>query len=196
MFFRNALRAMSALVLAGCASSGPDDVAVRNVDDICAIYRDNPHWAKATQVASARWAAPEEVKMAIIWRESAFVHDARPPYRTFLGFPTGERLSSAYGYSQAIDGTWNWYRKETGQNGAERDRFLDAIDFVGWYIDKTRDMTGVPSHDAYRQYLAYHEGQNGYMRGSWRRKSFVQRAAADVARQAALYREQRARCPG
>lgn len=184
-----------ALALAGC-SGGPRDVAVSNTEDICAIYEDNPHWAEATRDASRKWGAPEDVKMAIIWRESAFDAEARPPYRTFLGIPTGKRRSSAYGYSQALDGTWRWYQDDTGQHDAERNRFADAVDFVGWYMAKTRAMTGVSTNDAYSHYLAYHEGQNGFLRGSWRNKRFVRKAAADVARQAQRYRQQRARCPG
>jgi hypothetical protein len=194
------LRALGALmllgVLAGCGGSGSgrSDVRPSNVADICAIYRDNPHWALAAAEAEQKWGAPQEVKMAIIWRESTFRNDARPPYRTVMGVPTGRRLSSAYGYAQAIDGTWDWYRKETRANGVERDVFVDAIDFVGWYMAKTRDMTGVQTWDAFNQYLAYHEGQTGYRRGSWRSKPHVQRAAAQVAHQAEVYRAQRRRC--
>ena len=34
-------------------------------------------------------------------------------------------------------------------------------------------MNGVPLHDAYNQYLAYHEGKAGYARGSYRGKSWL-----------------------
>jgi hypothetical protein len=182
-----------AALLTACAGGGHRDVTPHDVSDICAIFQDNPHWAEAAALAENRWHAPQEVKMAIIWRESTFRADARPPYRRVLGVPTG-RLSSAYGYPQALDGTWDWYRQETGAGDAERDRFEDAIDFVGWYIDKTRRSNGVASGDAYNQYLAYHEGHTGYRRGDWRAKPAVLRAASDVARQAARYRAQRAAC--
>lgn len=183
--------ALGLMLLVGCASER--DVQPRDVADICAIYRDNPHWAELVRESGRKWGAPEEVKMAIIWRESTFRAEARPPRTYFLGVPTG-RLSSAYGYAQAIDGTWEWYRKETGNSGAERDNFRDAIDFVGWYLAKTRSMNGVPTHDAFAQYLAYHEGHTGYRRGSWRAKPQVRRAASQVAQQAARYRAQLARC--
>lgn len=190
---RASFGACLALVLAGCGG-GPKDMPVRNVADICQIYADNPHWAEAAAEAERRWGVPQEVKMAIIWRESAFKAEARPPYRTVLGVPTGQRLSSAYGFPQAIDGTWDWYRRETHASDAERNRFEDAIDFVGWYLDKSRRMNGLSPTDAYSQYLAYHEGHTGFERGGWRQKAWLMRAAAQVAQRAELYRRQLARC--
>ncbi|MGF1660601.1 MAG: transglycosylase SLT domain-containing protein [Rubrimonas sp.] len=187
------LVALCCAMLAACA--GHEDVQPRDVSDICAIYRDNPHWATLARESARKWSAPEEVKMAIIWRESSFRAEARPPRKYFLGVPTG-RLSSAYGYPQAIDGTWDWYRKETGNSRAERDDFEDAIDFVGWYLDKTRAMNGVPTQDAFSQYIAYHEGHGGYRSGAWRAKPDVRRAASQVAAQAARYRAQLSRCGG
>jgi hypothetical protein len=190
---RASLAACLAAFLAACAG-GDRDAPVSNAQDICAIYEDNPHWAEAARRAEARWGVPQEIKMAIIWRESTFRGDARPPYRRVLGVPTGERLSSAYGFSQAIDGTWDWYQKDYAGGGAERDDFADAIDFVGWYMNKTREMNGLSFEDAFSQYLAYHEGHAGYRSGRWRANPSVQRAAADVARMAARYRAQLARC--
>ncbi len=188
--------ALAVAAVSACSSSGPKDVRPSNVADLCAIYRDNPHWATAAAQAEARWSAPQEVKMAIIWRESTFRGDARPPYRTVMGVPTGRRLSSAFGFPQAIDGTWEWYQRETGARRADRTNFTDSVDFVGWYVAKTRSSNGIPAHDAFNQYLAYHEGHAGYRNGSWRRKPEVQRAAAQVAQQAERYRQQRARCQG
>ena len=42
--------------------------------------------------------------------------------------------SSAYGYAQALEGTWDDYRKDTGRRGADRDDFADSSDFIGWYM--------------------------------------------------------------
>lgn len=187
--------AMLAALAAACSSGGAvhRDVRPSNVADLCAIYRDNPHWATAAAQAEAKWGAPQEVKMAIIWRESTFRADARPPFRTVLGVPT-ERLSSAYGYSQAIDGTWAWYQKETGANDADRTDFTDAVDFVGWYMAKTQFANGVPQTDAFNQYLAYHEGHRGYSSGRWRSNPQLLKAASQVAQQAERYAAQKRRC--
>ncbi|MBK0401253.1 lytic transglycosylase, partial [Limibaculum sp. M0105] len=108
-----------ALALGSCSStpSGPP----RSQDDICAIFDERPDWRDATMASAARWGAPIEVQMAIIWRESSYRADARTPKQYALGFIPWGRVSSAYGYSQAIDGTWDWYRKDTGRSGADRD---------------------------------------------------------------------------
>ncbi|MEM6678914.1 MAG: hypothetical protein AAF675_13695, partial [Pseudomonadota bacterium] len=120
--------------------------------------------------------------------------EARTPRTYFLGMiPTG-RVSSAYGYAQAIDSTWDWYREDSGNSGADRDDFEDAADFVGWYMAKTRRANGLPMTDAYSHYLAYHEGHTGYKRGSWQQKAWLKNAAGAVARQASRYRQQLDRC--
>ena len=190
---RRARMAAWVLVFVSACAGGDRDRRVSDAADICAIYADNPHWADAAKTAEARWGVPQEIKMAIIWRESGFRGDARPPRKTFLGVPTG-RISSAYGFPQALDGTWDWYQKDYAGSGAERDDFRDAIDFVGWYMNKTREMNGVSYTDAFNQYLAYHEGHAGYRSGRWRAKPAVQRAAAEVARMAARYQAQLSRC--
>ena len=124
-----------ALVVGACTSSpsrspsGPPS----NQTNICAIFSERPDWQTAMTASSIRWGAPIEVQMAIIWKESNFRAKARTQKTYALGvIPTG-RISSAYGYAQAIDGTWDWYRRDTGNSGADRDNFEDAADFIGWY---------------------------------------------------------------
>ena len=70
----------------------------------------------------------------------------------------------------------------------------DALDFVGWYNHKTWRELGVDRADAYRLYLAYHEGRGGYRRGTWKGKPEVQRYAKRVSETASAYRSQLARC--
>lgn len=108
------------------------------------------------------------------------------------------RVSSAYGYSQALDGTWNWYLEDTGQAAwlTSRDDFEDASDFVGWYMDKTRRINGVAMGDAVSQYLAYHEGHGGYKRGSYRSKRWLIQAARKVGNMAEVYGRQLRSCGG
>ena len=59
---------------------------------------------------------------------------------------------------------------------------------------RTRRQLGIPLTDAQRLYLAYHEGQGGYRRGTWMDKPKVQRAARRVAATSDRYRAQLARC--
>jgi len=186
--------ALLALATASCSST--PDGPPRAQNDICAIYAERPDWPDAVNASARKWNVPPELIMAIIWKESSFRAEARTPRTYFLGLvPTG-RVSSAYGYAQAIDGTWDWYREDTGRSGADRDDFDDAADFVGWYLDKSRSMNGVGNYDAYNHYLNYHEGHTGFRRGSYRNKAWLMETASRVADQTARYRTQLPRCAG
>lgn len=179
---------LSVSLLAACAANPP-----RNPEDICAIFQERPDWYPAAAKAYRQWGAPVPVVMAIIRQESSFVEDARPPRVRFLGIPLW-RPTSAYGYGQAKDETWDWYRANTGRSGADRDDFADAADFVGWYLHRSFLALGLSKTDAFNQYLAYHEGHNGFRRGSWRGKTWLLNAARSVDAAAARYRRQMSRC--
>lgn len=179
----------SALLVTGCASSPPDQV-----HDACLILEDNRAWWRDLQRTEERWGVSPGTQLAILKRESSFNARARPARTRLLGFIPGRRPSSAYGYAQALDGTWDWYREDTGRRGADRDDFGDAVDFIGWYSDKSREQSGIALSDPYRLYLAYHEGHGGYNRGTYRGKSWLQRAAREVETDARRYDAQISRC--
>lgn len=186
----SALLAM--LVLASCGGSYKKPP--RNMDNACSILQQRPEYAKAFKAAERRWGVPANVQMATIYQESKFISDARTPYRFALGVIPMGRQSSAYGYGQALDGTWDEYRQETGRRLAQRDKMKDAADFMGWYMNKSYQKNGIPLHDARNQYLAYHEGHTGYARGSYRSKSWLMRVSADVERRSQVYASQLASC--
>ena len=177
--------------LAGC---GGNFSPPRNLDDACAIVAERPKYLTAMQRAEAKWGVPVPVQMATLYQESKFVGDARTPVRYTLGVIPMGRQSSAYGYAQAIDGTWDDYREDTGRWGAKRDRIDDATDFMGWYMTRTTEKLGIPTWDAKNQYLAYHEGHTGYARGSHRAKSWLLRVSDQVAARADLYAAQLIAC--
>lgn len=102
--------------------------------------------------------------------------------------------SSALGYSQALDGTWDDYRSSTGRWRANRKDFADSSDFIGWYFNENARRNGVSQRDAYRQYLAYHDGISGYARGSYRSKAWLPAVARDVEQWAARYETQLQGC--
>jgi len=177
------------LLLTACGSGPPDQV-----HDACLILEDNRSWWRALKRTERRWGVTPGVQLAILKRESGFNADARPARRRLLGFIPGRRPSSAYGYAQALDTTWDWYRRDTGRRGADRDDFSDAVDFIGWYAYKSRELAGVPASDPYALYLTYHEGHGGYTRGTYRSKAWLLRAAGEVRRDAQRYDAQIARC--
>lgn len=119
--------------LAGCATAPPS-----NPENICAIFREKPDWHDAALKVQKKWGAPVPVPMAMMYQESSFKQDAVPPRYYFLGIIPWGRVSSAYGYAQAKDETWADYKKDAGGWGASRDNFADALDFMGWYMNKTQ----------------------------------------------------------
>lgn len=183
---------MLLLLLASCGSS--DYRAPRDLENACAIVRERPHYLRAMQRTERKYGAPVPVLMAMIHQESKFIGNAKTPRSYALGVIPMGRISSAYGYSQALDGTWEEYQKETRNRRARRDDIDDATDFMGWYMTKTVQKNGIPMHDARNQYLAYHEGHAGFRRGSYRRKGWLMTVASRVASRAQTYQAQLIAC--
>jgi hypothetical protein len=184
-----ACAAVCLLSLVGCATSPP-----RNPDDICAIFREKESWYEAALDVQKKWGVPVQVPMAILYQESSFRYDAKPPRDYLLGFIPWGRVSSAYGYAQIKDETWDDYLRENHRWVASRDDFDDAMDFIGWYMDKSQKMNGVSKWDAYGQYLNYHEGWSGYRARSYNRKPWLTGVARKVQARADRFRQQYAGC--
>ncbi len=180
------------LLVAACGSSNYS--APKNLDNACSIVDQRPHYLSAMKRTERRWGVPVAVQMATIYQESKFIGNARTPVQYTLGIIPMGRQSSAYGYSQALDGTWEDYRKEHGGWGARRDNIDDATDFMGWYFKQTQDDLGISLADAKNQYLAYHEGRTGYRRGSHNGKGWLLRISDEVATRAVLYDAQLRSC--
>ncbi|TMV51738.1 lytic transglycosylase, partial [Thioclava sp. BHET1] len=176
--------------VASCGYSGPPS----DLNDACAIVRQRPNYLRAMRASERQWGVPIYVQMAFIHQESRFVRNARTPYRWSLGIIPMGRASSAYGYAQALDTTWDDYRRETGHHGASRRSIWDATDFIGWYMNKASATTGIQKWDARDQYLAYHEGIAGFSRGSYRSKTWLIRVAGAVEGRSDLYRRQLVAC--
>lgn len=183
-----------AVLLALVSCGGGNYSAPRDLDDACSIVRQHPNYLRAMKRTERRWGIPVHVQMATIYQESKFIGNARTPFRYALGVIPVGRQSSAYGYSQALDDTWDEYRRSAGRFGAKRDKIEDATDFMGWYMDETSRSLGVARHDAEAQYLAYHEGRSGYARGSYNEKSWLVRIADEVGSRSEMYRDQLVRC--
>jgi len=175
--------------IAGCSTSPPADV-----EDICAIFEERGKWYKAARKSEDRWGTPIHVQMAIIRQESSFYSDAKPPRRKLLGIIPWKRHSDAFGYAQALESTWAWYKNETGKRFADRDDFADAIDFVGWYTDTSQKAVGISKWDPYNQYLAYHEGHGGWRKKSYSSKPWLIDTARHVDYRAREWGAQLRRC--
>lgn len=191
MYFKTfgALALLLTLIACGGGNSPP-----RNLDNACAIVGQKRGWLSDMRAVERKWGIPAHVQMATIYYESKFVHDARTPRQFALGIIPMGRRSSAYGYAQALDGTWDEYRDDQRRRFARRDQFDDAVDFIGWYMHESNQRLGISKQDARNQYLAYHEGRTGYARGSYNRKQWLLRVANDVRVRAETYRTQLASC--
>ena len=104
------------------------------------------------------------------------------------------RTSSAYGYAQATDEAWTDYKKATGRRFVKRTNFGDALDFIGWYNDRSNKRLRLRKNDTYNLYLAYYNGHSGYAKGAWKKSSTIKGYAKKASRQAAIYAKQLRRC--
>ena len=185
------LALVSLLVMPACVSASPKDP-----NNICSILSQNKSWHAAAAKGAKRWGMPMHIGLAFIHRESSFVAKAKPPRKKVLGIVPWRRSSSAYGYAQATDEAWKDYKKDTGRRFVQRDDFADAIDFIGWYNDRSSKLLKLRKNDAYRLYLAYYNGHTGYSQGRWRKSSTIKGYAKKAASQASLYRKQLRKCRG
>lgn len=180
------------LVLGGCASA-PSGTA-----NACSIFSQKDgwfnNWYRQAKSVEREYGVPVPILMATVYKESGFRARARPPRRKILGFIPGKRASTAYGYAQALDGTWAEYKRETGRYSARRADFGDAVRFIGWYHNKSNRTNGIALNDAYNLYLAYYAGHGGYARGTWKNNAGMKNAAAKTASMARTYASQMASC--
>ena len=178
------------MLLSACATRPP-----KNPDNLCKIFEDNRSWYKSSVATENKWGVPVYVPMSMMYQESAFEAGAKPARNyTFFGLIPWGRKSSAYGYSQALDGTWENYIEDTGRRWGDRADFTDAMDFMGWYISKTHSYNKIPKSDAYRQYLNYHDGWGGYRKKTWEKKPWLIKVAKKVEKRSNRYKSQYANC--
>ena len=183
------------LMLGSCGGGGSNGPAPRNLDDACVILDQRPEFRRAFRASERRWGVPMHVQMATIYQESKFDGTARTPFRYALGVIPMGRQSSAYGYSQALDGTWNEYREANNRFSARRSDIHDSADFIGWYMSESSQRLGLSQSDARNHYLAYHEGRTGFSRASYNGKPWLLRVAGEVESRSQTYRSQLGRCP-
>ena len=177
------------LAALSCSTAPPE-----NIVNSCEIFAEKDDWYTAARDSYEKWGVPIHVQLAVIYQESRFVQDAKPPRQKLLWVIPWTRPSSAYGYGQIKDSTWDWYLKSTGRRWADRDDFDDVVDFIGWYGDMSHRKLGISKGDAYSQYLAYHEGHGGFQRKTYKNKKWLLRVASKVQARATNYAAQLKQC--
>ena len=165
-----------------------------NTADSCILFKEKKNWYKSTKKSYDKWGVSIALQLAIVNQESSFSQFAKPKRKKILGFIPGSRPSTAFGYAQITNPTWNWYKSRTGKINASRANFSDITDFIGWYVTQSKKMLGIPKNDYYNQYLAYHEGQTGWKNKTFNSKKWLLESATKVEKQTNMYINQLKQC--
>ena len=163
-----------------------------NTADGCSIFSERYLWYKFAKKTEKKWGTPIYIQLAIIRMESDFDWLARPERQKIFKVIPYKRPSSSLGYSQAVKGTWKQYKEETGNKLASRILFKDSVDFIGWYTTKSSQILKISKKDAFKQYLAYHEGWGNYK--YYKENKKVIGLARKVEKQSIIYRKQLDKC--
>jgi len=164
----------------------------KNASNSCSIFEEKYLWYKHAKKTEKKWGTPVYLQLAIIKMESSFDRFAKPPRQKLFKVVPYKRPSSSFGYSQAVKGTWKQYKEETGNKLAARTRFKDSVDFIGWYTNKTEKILKVSKKDAFKQYIAYHEGWGNYK--NYKNNKKVINLAKRVEKQSNIYKQQLTEC--
>ena len=174
------------LLISACSS------VPKNTADGCSIFSERYLWYKHVKKTEKKWGTPIYLQLAIIKMESDFDWLAKPKRQIIFKVIRDKRPSSSFGYSQAVKGTWKQYKEETGNKLATRTRFKDSVDFIGWYTNKTEKILKISKKDAFRQYIAYHEGWGNYK--NYKQKQKIILLAKKVENQSNKYKSQLSKC--
>ena len=183
---RNKLLLVIFVFISACSS------IPKNTSDGCSIFSERYFWYKYAKKTQKKWGTPISLQLAIIKMESDFDWLAKPPRHKIFKVIPYKRKSSSLGYSQAIKGTWEQYKRETKNPLATRVRFKDSVDFIGWYTNKTEKILKISKKDSFRQYIAYHEGWGNYK--NYKKNGKVVFLAKKVEKQTNNYRKQLIDC--
>ena len=177
------------LFVISCAS-----VDYKDTESSCILFKEKKNWYKSTKKSFDKWDVPIALQLSIIRQESSFQQFAKPERKKYFGFIPGNRPSTAFGYAQVTNPTWEWYKSRSGNKNASRANFSDVTDFIGWYVNQSNKMLGISKKDFYNQYLAYHEGQNGWKNKTYNSKKWLLDVAKNVESQANMYNSQLKKC--
>ena len=164
----------------------------KNTNDSCAIFSERYLWYKHSKKVEKKWGTPIYIQLAFIKMESDFDWLAKPERQKIFKVIPYKRPSSSFGYSQAVKGTWKQYKNETNNPLATRTRYKDSVDFIGWYTSKTEKILKIPKHNAFKQYIAYHEGWGNYK--NYKKNKKIVQLAKKVKIQSDKYKRQLENC--
>ena len=166
----------------------------KHPSNACKIFGERYLWYKHIKKSSKIYGAPVHIILAFVNKESGFNRWAKPKRTRLIKVVPYKRLSSSFGYSQAVKKTWQLYKTETDNPLALRTRFKDSVMFIGWYINKTNKINKIPLSDSYRQYLNYYLGWGNYTKKVYKTDKKAIIFAKSVAKQSKIYKSQLKEC--
>ena len=166
----------------------------KHTSNACKIFSDRYLWYKHAKKSSEKYGAPVYAILAFVNKESGFNRWAKPKRKKLFKIVPYKRPSSSFGYSQAVNKTWEMYKTETNSPLALRTRFKDSVMFIGWYMNKTNKINKIPFTDSYRQYLNYYLGWGDYSKRVYRTDKKAIIFAKKVEKQSNIYKRQLQEC--
>ena len=160
----------------------------------CKIFAEKYTYLKYSRTASKKWNVPISSILAVINKESGFKRFAKPKRTKLFKIIPYRRPSSSFGFSQAVNKTWDLYKKENKKPVALRISFKNSSDFIGWYFWKTNKINKVSFNDTRNMYLNYYLGWGAYKNKAYQNDKKAIIFAKSVEKQAKIYKNQLQEC--
>ena len=185
---RNFIYFIVFLFLASCSS------VPKYPQNACKIFSEKYTYLKYSRAASKKWNVPISSILAVINKESGFRRFAKPKRTKLFKIIPYRRPSSSLGFSQAVNKTWDLYKKENNKPMALRISFKNSSDFVGWYFWKTNKINKISFTDTRNMYLNYYLGWGAYKAKAYQHDKKAIIFAKSVEKQAKIYKNQLREC--
>ena len=163
-------------------------------ENACKIFGEKYTYLKYSRAASKKWNVPISSILAVINKESGFRRFAKPKRTKLFKIIPYRRPSSSLGFSQAVNKTWDLYKKENNKPIALRISFKNSSDFIGWYFWKTNKINKVSLNDTRNMYLNYYLGWGAYKNKAYQNDKKAIIFAKSVDKQAKVYKNQLQEC--
>jgi len=163
-------------------------------ENACKIFGEKYTYLKYSRAASKKWNVPISSILAVINKESGFKRFAKPKRTKLFKIIPYRRPSSSFGFSQAVNKTWDLYKKENKKPVALRISFKNSSDFIGWYFWKTNKINKVSFNDTRNMYLNYYLGWEAYKNKVYQNDKKAIIFAKSVEKQAKIYKNQLQEC--
>ena len=160
----------------------------------CKIFSEKYTYLKYSRAASKKWNVPISSILAVINKESGFRRFAKPKRTKLFKIIPYRRPSSSFGFSQAINKTWELYKKENNKPTALRISYRSSSDFVGWYFWKANKINKVSLSNTRDLYLNYYLGFSAYKNKAYRTDKKAIIFAMSVEKHAKVYKNQLREC--